>query len=105
SHITSDRKRAFFDLLAEITGSPGTPEVSLQWSREPGSVRVQIEGKHRGNPTIERVELLINNEVVTSTVEEPYAFQIDAVPEGEHWVRARARYRGERGEVIIESPY
>lgn len=102
-HITSDRKRDFFNLMAEITGSPGTPEISLEWSREVGELKVQIENKRTGAP-IEYVELLVNNEVVAAAQEEPYEFHIDEMPDGEHFVRARAVYVASGREVSIESP-
>ncbi len=30
-HLSSTRKRDFFDLLADVTGSPGTPRIHLEW--------------------------------------------------------------------------
>ena len=100
--ITSDRKRAFFDLLATITGSPGTPKLDLEWSPRAGSAGVRMEGVRPDAP-IERVELLVNNRVVATVREMPFRFQIP-MPEGEHWVRARATYRSAGREVIVESP-
>lgn len=101
--ISSDRKRDFFDLLAAITGSPGTPEVYLDRSQEIGQGSVRI-GEESAAVMIERVEVLINNEVVTSAQEAPFEFQLDEIPGGEHWVRARVTYHNGEREVIVESP-
>lgn len=101
--IASDRKRAFFDLLAQITGSPGTPEIDLEWSPQAGKARVLID-RGRSEAAIERVELLVNNRVVATANRIPFQFQI-TVPDEEHWVRARATYRRAGTEVIVESPH
>lgn len=101
--ITSERKRAFFDLLARITGSPGAPKVDVEWSPQAGRATVRIEGA-RADAPIERVELLVDNRVVATTTDMPFQFQIP-VPEGEHWVRARATYRNAGREVKVESPH
>jgi hypothetical protein len=100
--ITSDRKRAFFDLLAEITGSPGTPKLDLEWSREMGGVSVLVDQGRSPTP-IENLELLVNDEVVATAAGGTTDFRIE-VPDGDHWVRARARYRSGGAEVIVESP-
>jgi hypothetical protein len=100
--ITSDRKRAFFDLLARMTGSPGAPKVDLEWG-EAGHAIVRIEGE-RPNAPIERVELLVNNEVVSTASQGSREFRIE-LPEAEHWVRARVTYRSGDREVIVESPH
>jgi hypothetical protein len=99
--ITSDRKRAFFDLLAEITGSPGTPKLDLQWSRE-GGVSVLVDQGRSPTP-IESLELLVNDEVVATAAGGATDLRTE-VPDGDHWVRARARYRSGAAEVIVESP-
>jgi hypothetical protein len=101
--ISSDRKRAFFDLLARITGSPGTPSVEVEWSAQVGGATVRIDGVRPEAP-IQRVELLVNNRVVATSNNAPFEFQIQ-VPQEEHWVRARATYRTDGTEVIVESPY
>jgi hypothetical protein len=101
--ISSDRKRAFFDLLARITGSPGTPRVEVEWSDQAGGGTVRIEGVRPDAP-IQRVELLVNNRVAATAKEVPFEFLID-MPQEEHWVRARATYRRAGTEVIVESPY
>ncbi len=102
--ISSDRKRNFFNLLAEITGSPGTPEVKAEWSSEMGSVIVSIE-EVPPESSIQQVELLINNEVAAALEAPPYEFKIEAVPDEEHWVKARATYHNGEHEVVVESPY
>jgi hypothetical protein len=44
-HISSERKRDFFNLLAEITGSPGTPIIVLDFSQRIGErIDLKIEG-------------------------------------------------------------
>jgi hypothetical protein len=101
--ISSERKRDFFDLLAQITGSPGTPIVDVVYHRVAGRAIVQIVGDLPAGSSGE-IELLVNNRVVA---EAPggsvFMVEID-VPLSEHGVRARVRYmRGDR-EVVIESP-
>jgi hypothetical protein len=100
--ITADRKRAFFDLMAEITDSPGTPKLDLEWSREVGVVTARVEPA-RGGATLREVSLLMDGEVVGTASGGALEFRVD-VPERNHWVRARAVYQGERGDVIVESP-
>jgi hypothetical protein len=100
--ITSDRKRAFFDLLARITGSPGAPKVDLEWG-DAGHAIVRIEGERPEAP-VERIELLVNNEVASTAAPGSREFRID-VPDAEHWVRARVTYRSGEREVIVESPH
>jgi hypothetical protein len=101
--ITSDRKRNFFDRLAAITGSPGTPRLDLEWPGEVGRASVRIE-QERADAPIQRVELLLDNAVVATSAENPFVFQID-VPNGNHWIRARAVYHTGEREVIVESPH
>lgn len=105
SFISSERKRDFFELLAEITGSPGTPTVHLDWSQEMGVGTVLIDDQFTGNP-IEQIQVFMNNEVIATAQEAPFEFQLDEMPDGEHWIRARATYHnGDGQEIIIESPY
>jgi hypothetical protein len=101
--ITSERKRNFFDLLARITGSPGAPQVELDFSREVGRLTVNVEPAGAGRP-IHAVELLLDNRIVATADAAPFVFQVDP-PAGDHWVRARARYRSGGREVIVESPH
>jgi hypothetical protein len=101
--ISSERKRDFFDLLAQITGSPGTPIVDVVYHRVAGRAIVQIVGDLPAGSS-GQIELRVNNRVVA---EAPggsvFMVEID-VPLSEHGVRARVRYmRGDR-EVVIESP-
>jgi hypothetical protein len=101
--ISSERKQAFFDLLAEITGYPGTPKLVMEWSDEPGKVTVNVE--NAGNfPAIKEVSLLINNEVVETITNAPYNFEVTEMPEHWHMVKARAKYQAGDDEVIIETP-
>ena len=101
--ITSARKRDFFNLLATITGNPGTPRLEPSWSRTAGGVTMRVEGE-RADAPIQRVELLVDNVVVGTATHRPFTFQV-AVPDANHWVRARAIYWASGREVIIESPY
>jgi hypothetical protein len=102
-HITADRKRGFFNLLANITGSPGTPTVHLDWSHDVGSVGVRIEGEHANAP-IEEINLLINNKVVATAQRPPVEFNVDEMPDKGHVVRVQAKYKRDGRAVVIESP-
>ena len=55
--------------------------------------------------TINAVELVINNEVVATDDQAPFEFHIEELPEGVHYVKARAVYQSGDTEVSIESPY
>jgi hypothetical protein len=100
--ISSDRKRDFFDLLARITGSSGTPKVDIEWG-EIGHATVTVDGERPEAP-IERIELLVNNQVAGTAAQGSREFRI-AVPDAEHWVRARVTYRSGDHDVIVESPH
>ena len=102
-HITSERKQAFFDLLATITGYPGTPKLQMEWSDEPGKVTVKFVNADTF-PAIKEVSLLINNEVVQQITAAPYSFEIAGMPEHWHQVKARAIYYSGNKEIIIETP-
>ena len=101
--MASARKRAFFDRLAAITGSPGTPSVIVNWSAEPGRLEVRLDG---GPDAVrpERMDLLINNDVVASRTGPPFAFEGVRVPDGRHWARVRVTYRDGPRTVVVESP-
>jgi hypothetical protein len=101
--ITSARKKAFFDLLAEITGYPGTPTLVMKWFNEPGKVTVDFENAAKF-PALKEVSLLINNEVVETIRNAPYNFEIAEMPAHWHMVKARAKYQAGNDEVIIETP-
>jgi hypothetical protein len=108
--ISSDRKRAFFSLMAEITSSPGTPRLDLDVP-ESGVIRagdgiefqVQVQNE-RDDAPIERIELLVNHAVVAEARQAPYTFRLKGLPLGEPMVRARATYSRQGREVIVESP-
>ncbi len=109
--ISSDRKRAFFGLMAESTSSPGTPRLDLVVSDggliragEEIELQVQIENQ-RDEAPIERIELLVNNAVVAEAKQAPYTFRLKGLPVGEPMVWARATYHREGREVIVESPF
>jgi hypothetical protein len=101
--ISSPRKRAFFDRLADITGSPGTPGVSVDWSRTVGQLIVRIEPAPALRRLV-RVEVRVNDAVAATGIEQPLAFTLDRLPESDHFVRVRVVYEGDHGEVAIESP-
>ncbi len=101
--ISAPRKREFFDLLARITGSPGTPVVDVDWSREVGGMTVRVERVPEGMK-VTRVEVLVDNAVRVSATQEPYAFTLDALPDGGHWVRARVVFHDGRAERFVEAP-
>lgn len=106
--ISSDRKRNFFDFLAEITGSPGTPEIYIEWERETGTGTVRI-ADDSSDSAVQQVELLMNNEIIATGQEMPFAFDLEEfgyeLPDGEHWIKARTAYHNNGREVIVESPY
>jgi hypothetical protein len=107
--ISSERKRDFFDLLAEITGSSGTPTITLDFSRRIGE---RIDLKIDGGPfniEIEKLELIVNNETVVGFHEIPeeiYIGEIDYnIMAREHWIKARLTYVRDEREIVVESPY
>lgn len=101
--ISSERKKAFFDLLAQITGYPGTPELLMQWYDDPGKVTVLVQNADNF-PAIKEVSLLINNVVVEKLTNAPYDFALTKMPEQWHQVKARAIYQSGDEEIIIETP-
>ncbi len=101
--ISSDRKQAFFDLLAQITGYPGTPKLLMQWYDEPGKVTVIVQNAEK-YPAIKEVSLLVNNQVVGTLTTAPYDFTLTTMPEHWHQVKARATYQSGDEEIVIESP-
>jgi hypothetical protein len=103
--ISSPRKRAFFERLRAITGSPGAPAVSVDWGQPVGRLTVGIEPAGGGRlGRLTRVDVLVNNAVAASVVEPPLAFTLDRLPDGDHSVRVRVVYQGDLGEVVVESP-
>ena len=107
--ISSDRKWEFFKLLAEITGSPGTPKVDIEFSGRIGEkMEVYIE---RGpeNINIQKLELIVNNQVVGQSTQVPAEFTVDELGKNimsdNHWIKARLTYEIEGREVVVESPY
>ncbi len=101
--ISSDRKQAFFNLLAEITGYPGTPTIGMEWLDEPGKVTVKVENAGKFS-AIKEVTLLVNNQVVEKRTDAPYCFEIAEMPEYGHMVKASAKYQSGDDEIIIETP-
>lgn len=101
--ISSKRKQDFFDLLAKVTGYPGTPKIAMQWFDEPGKVTVIVQDADKF-PAIKEVSLYINNIVVERLTSAPYDFKLAKMPEHWHQVKARAIYQSGNQEIIIESP-
>ncbi len=102
--ITTDREIAFFDLLAHITNSPGTPKLVIDFSIEAGKLEVRAE-ENNDAAKITEVDIIINNEVYTTLTNQPFALELTEIPEKEHWVKARAQYYSADTDVIIESLY
>lgn len=102
--ISSERKRDFFDLLASITGSPGTPVVNIDFSGETGRVAIDIDRMPEGASLVELM-LVVNNQIEVTSVKSPFIFQLMDIPSGEHWVKARVIYRRDGRDIMIETPY
>jgi hypothetical protein len=107
--ISSGRKRDFFGLLAEITGSPGTPAVEIDFPGLPGEkIRYSIEGGP-SDIEIDKLELIANNRVVAESNQMPGEFRVDEIDykilAGEHWIKARLTYLRDGHEIVVESPY
>ena len=103
-HITTEREQDFFDLCATITGSPGTPKVFLDFSKEVGNLEVRIENVEQ-NVQIESVEIIMNNESIATLKEMPFYFEIPIHAEKEHWVKAHLLYSINGRLVAVESLY
>ena len=104
--LSSERKREFFGLLADVTGYPGAPTIDVAWASEPGrgTVRLDLTGMSEGT-TVDGVDIVMNDSVVATLTEFPGEFATQ-LPETEHWIRARLRYRNEKGtDVVVETPY
>ncbi len=101
--ISSERKQSFFDLLAQITGYPGTPKLLMKWYDEPGKVTVFVQDAEK-YPAIKELSILVNNEVVGTLTAAPYDFALATMPQHWHQVKARAIYQSGDEEIIIESP-
>jgi hypothetical protein len=102
-HITTGREIDFFEMCARITGYPGTPRLVVEMGGRTGEGTVKVNGARP--EVIESVEIIVNNEVVKTLPGKPFYFQLDDLPSGEHWVKARARYMSGDTEVIIASLY
>lgn len=107
--ISSDRKWDFFKLLAEITGSPGTPKIDIDFSSKVGEkLDVHIEGGPV-NINIRMLELIVNTQVVGQSSQIPAVFTADDIGKAfmadKHWIKARLTYVIEGREVVVESPY
>ena len=102
-HLSAPRKQQFFDLLATITGSPGTPKLTIGWAGDVGAFDLKgdrdLEASRRP-----RVEILLNNEVVARASEMPFRGKIARVPAGPHGVKARLTYDAGGHDVVVETP-
>ena len=102
-HLSAPRKQRFFDLLATITGSPGTPKLTIGWAGDVGTVDItadrDLEASRRP-----RVEILLNNEVVARATALPFRGKIAGVPAGPHSVKARLTYDAGGHDVVVETP-
>lgn len=107
--ISSDRKWDFFSLLAEVTGSPGTPKIELSFSGSIGESMEVVMGGGPENINIGKLELIINNQTVAESTEIPANFIGSDIEKNfmkeEHWIKARLTYEIDGREVIVESPY
>ncbi len=101
--ISSERKQSFFDLLAKVTGYPGTPKLIMNWSNEPGKVSVIVQHAKKF-PAIKEVSLWVNNKIVQKITNAPYDFALSKMPQKWHQVKARAIYQSGNQEIIIETP-
>lgn len=107
--ISSARKWDFFTKLAEITGSPGTPKVSINFSNRIGELMdVSIDGGP-DDIIIKEIELIINNQTVAKSSHAPIEFFVEEIEKdfmaNQHWVKARLIYEFDGREVVVESPY
>ena len=107
--ISSDRKRSFFNMLAEITGSTGLPAIDLTFSGNTGEqIEVKLSG---GSPDINivKTELIVNNKVVKAS-DQLITRYLSTITDqnllaGEHWIKLRITCIFRGGEVEVESPY
>jgi hypothetical protein len=103
-HITTKRKQDFFDLCADITGSPGTPKVFIDFSKEMGKLEVRIEQSPQ-DVQIKSVELVMNNEIIATLTHTPYVYEIQCAHVKEQWIKARVGYLINDRQVSVESLY
>ncbi|WP_293013873.1 hypothetical protein [Mongoliibacter sp.] len=107
--LSSDRKRDFFKLLAEITGSEGTPYLDLKFSEKIGeSIQVEMENVP-GAMVIQSFEVIINNQVVATYSELTKELSTKNLENeflsSTHWIKVRLIYMTKGQEVMVESPY
>ncbi len=107
--IVSDRKREFFDLVAEMTGYPGAPKLVLEapspietMAGQPVEVSAVVEAEDH-HPAVERIAILVNNEIVAEGDSTPFHAELDDLEEGA-MIRARA-WLDDADGTIIESPH
>jgi hypothetical protein len=101
--ISSPRKQQFFDLMATITGSPGTPKVAIRWEPVAGGMEVTAD-RDLDASRRPRLEVILNNEVVVRATTLPFRGTVDSVPTGPHAVKARLTYDAGGHDVVVESP-
>jgi hypothetical protein len=107
--ISSDRKRDFFRLLAEVTGSPGTPKIDISFSGRIGESMDVAIGEGPENINVRKLELIINNQTVAESMQIPAQFHMDEIEKNfmaaDHWIKARLTYDIAGRVIVVESPY
>jgi len=107
--ISSYRKRDFFNLLANITGYPGTPHIALDFSRRIGEKISLIVDEGPSDIEVRKLELIVNNKTVVETQHIQNEWFVDEfnqdIMKGEHWIKARLTYMRNGHEIVVESPY
>lgn len=107
--ISSSRKRDFFNLLAKITSSMGTPQLDLKFSDKTGEeIKVKLSGE-ASVMLIKQFELIVNNTVLSAFSDIPKNIETinfaEEFLDKEHWVKVRLVYELNDDELVVESPY
>jgi hypothetical protein len=107
--LSSDRKRAFFNLLAKITDSPGSPCIDLEFSDQFGLINKIMVSEWPEDMKITKFEWVVNNKVVEKFPEIPETFDFSPLKlpdlQKEHWIKGRLTYTWDQQEIIVETPY
>jgi hypothetical protein len=100
---SAPRKQQFFDLMATITGSPGTPKLAVLWTGGVGRIEVTTD-RALSAAQRPRIEILLDNTVVASGTALPFSDTIEGLPTGPHHIKARLTYADRGQDVVVESP-
>lgn len=107
--ISSERKRSFFMLLAEITNSAGTPHIELTFSQEIGEkILIHVKG---GPEELQFLtfDLTVNNQTLASLDAGAEEYQLSETDQNilaaNHWIKVRLTYMHNGTEISVESPY